>query len=327
MRGLILAAGLGERLRPLTSHRAKPAIEFLNMPMLAFPYHWLNTLPLTELTLNTHHLPDTVRHAAMHVVDPAIPMHFTHEPAILGSGGGIWNARYHLQGDDNFAVANGDGVVICEDYDVLERMADFHRDKDALATLLVCPLEGVGTRIPGVWTDSYGEITGFGKISPNAHSQCFHYASYMLLSKRIWDYLPEGSSNILYDVILPELARGERAYGYRVDNMRWFETGNAQDYLTATRECLELLREGGRLGQCLKNILSKHAPPYGQSSNLAQLQLRADSAEVASSADLKGFQVIGAGCRIGAYARLDSCVLLPSAKVGESEVRKSEIVV
>ncbi len=61
MRGLILSAGLGERLRPITLKKAKPAVEFLNIPMLGFPYYWLSTLGLSQLTLNTHYLPDSVR--------------------------------------------------------------------------------------------------------------------------------------------------------------------------------------------------------------------------------------------------------------------------
>src|SRR6185437_9353962 len=94
MRGLILSAGMGERLRPLTLTRAKPAIEFLNMPMLAYPYYWLDTVDLSNVVFNTHYLPETVRKAAMHVVRPECQTHFSHEDTILGSGGGIWNARF-----------------------------------------------------------------------------------------------------------------------------------------------------------------------------------------------------------------------------------------
>ena len=67
MRALILSAGTGERLRPLTLKRAKPAIEFLNMPMLAFPYYWLDSVSLSDVVFNTHYLPETVRQAAMQV--------------------------------------------------------------------------------------------------------------------------------------------------------------------------------------------------------------------------------------------------------------------
>jgi mannose-1-phosphate guanylyltransferase len=319
MRGLILSAGLGERLRPLTVKRAKPAIEFLNIPMLGFPYYWLNTLKLDALVFNTHHLPDSIRHAAMHVVSPNVPMFFSHEDTILGSGGGICKARPYLEGDASFAVANGDGVVLCEELDTLEQMAEFHAHKDALATFLVCPLEGVGTRLPGVWMDNTGEVAGFGKSSPVPYAECLHYASYMLLSKRIWDYLPEGSSNIIYDVIEPQIKKGERVYGYRVDNMRWFETGNAAEYLAATRQSLECLRDGGRLGDCARDIVTKLAPAFELHSDLSRLRLIADSAQIEDLSALQGFAVVGADCRVQSPSRLQDGVLLPGTSLNAGD--------
>ena len=319
MRALILSAGFGERLRPLTSARAKPALEFLNIPMLGFPYYWLKTLRLNELVLNTHHLPDSIRHAAMHVADPAIPLRFSHEDQILGSGGGIQHARVFLDSDADFMVANGDGVVLFEEHDTLEQMVAFHKRKKALATFLVCPLEGVGTRLPGVWMDNGGEVVGFGKTSPKNYAECYHYASYMVLSKRIWRHMPDGSSNILYDVIAPLLNDGEKVYGFKVDGMRWFETGNPAEYLNATQECLRLMSVPGRLGDSIRKIVAELSPSYGLHSDLPGLRLIADSAQIDPRASLSGFCVVGSNCRIEAGAHLENAVLLPQAKLAAEE--------
>lgn len=316
MRAIILSAGLGERLRPLTTVRAKPAIEFLNMPMLVFPFHWLDTLGLTEVTFNTHHLPETVRAAAMHVVPPEIPLHLTHEGSILGSGGGIWNARFHLQGEPHFAVANGDGVIVSEDLSMMQKMREWHERENALATFLVCPLEGVGTKIPGVWMDSRGDVKGFGKSAPAANLDCLHYASYMLLSERIWKLLPEGSSNIIYDVIEPALKKGEKVLAYRVETMRWFETGNATDYLSATEACLRSLAKGDPYGACLRAIVEKHLRDCTLTVDgmAGSLGLVHDSAKVASSARMKGFYVLGENSVIEEHAEVVNSVLLPGSR-------------
>lgn len=322
MRGLILSAGLGERLRPFTLTRAKPAIEFLNIPMLGFPYYWLNTLKLNQVSFNTHYLPESIRHAAMHVVDPAVPMYFSHEENILGSGGGIGFAKHLLEGD-HFVVANGDGVVLCEHKDTLEQMMDFHIRKNALATLLVCPLEGVGTRLPGVWMDNTGEVVNFGKAAKKNYSECFHYASYMIFSRRVWEYIPAGSSNILYDVLEPEIAHGEKVYGFRVDNMRWFETGNAEEYLAATKTCLELMHSNSALGRCALDIVATLAPH----SSFKGMSLISESADVSEDASLSGFTVIGDNARVESGAQLKDCVLLPNSVVGKRESVLGKILI
>lgn len=327
MRALILCAGLGERLRPLTLKRAKPAIEFLNMPMLAFPYYWLDTIDLSALVLNTHHLPDTIRHAAMQVVNPNCQLHLNHEEAILGSGGGIDNARFHLQWDRNFAVANGDGVVTFKRPDTIEQMLRFHERQNALATLLVCPLEGVGSQIPGVWMDKFAEVTNFGKTPRRDYLECFHYASFAFFSQRLWNYLPEGPSNILYDVLEPAIAQGEKVFGYRVGDMRWFETGNAADYLSSTERCLEFLKSGDDLGAPLKQMLDRFAPGYRERSNFAERRLIAPSSEVAGSAQLRGFTVIGADAQVGAEAKLENCVVLPGGQVTPAENFNRQIII
>lgn len=312
MRGLILSAGLGERLRPLTLKKAKPALEFLNLPMLAYPYYWLSTLGLSDVVFNTHYLPDSIRHAAMHVVKPEVRMHFSHEIEILGSGGGIWNARFDLMGDRHFVVANGDGVVLSHRKNLLKEMLEHHDWQNALCTILVCPLEGIGTKIPGVWFTGDGRVSHFGKDSKPG-TQCLHYASYMIFSDRIWEFLPEGSSNILYDVLQPLIAKGEKVIIHRADDLQWFETGNVSDYLAATKMTLGYIRDGHGLGQNAMDILDALAPTFRMRSDLSRMHLVADSAQVHEQVTLDGFAVVGADAELSANCHLKDSVVLPSA--------------
>jgi NDP-sugar pyrophosphorylase family protein len=325
MRALILAAGLGERLRPLTANRAKPAIDFLNMPMLAFPYHWLNTLGLSDVVFNTHHLPESIRHAAMHVVSPETRLHFSHEAEILGSGGGIWNARFDLMKDKTFGVANADGVILSPDPELMIKMREQHEFDHALATLLVCPLEGVGSKTPGVWCRDDGTVLGFGKTSPAAGATCWHYASYALFSDELWPLLPEGGSNILYDVLEPQIKKGARVRAFISRDLRWFETGNIPDFLTATREILEMIRDKSPLGRCALEIISEHARPFSLHSRLDRLTLIADSAEVNAATQLNGFVVIGENAKVAANSSLKNSVVLSGAAVS-GHVENSVII-
>jgi len=308
MRAIILSAGLGERLRPLTLKRAKPAIEFLNIPMLAFPYYWLDSVDVSHVVFNTHYLPETVKHAAMHVVSPTCGLHLSFEPEILGSGGGIGQAYVHLQWDKTFAVANADALVVFEELDTIEQMLHFHLKKDALATLLVCELDGVGQKYGGVWLDNSGEVSNFGKTPNKDYLRGLHFASIMFLSHRIWEYLPHGPSNILFDVLQPAIAQGEKVYGFIVDKMRWFETGNTADYLAATKACLEML---ARKDPGLLAILERFTPEFERQSKLKDLQLIASEASLSDNVNLQGFGVIGAD--IPPRCNLENVVILPGA--------------
>jgi NDP-sugar pyrophosphorylase family protein len=143
----------------------------------------------------------------------------------------------------------------------------------------------------------------------------------MILSKRIWDYLPEGSSNILYDVVEPRIAAGEKAYGFRVDNMKWYETGNAAEYLAATRDCLGLMRSAGGYGRCARDIVAKLAP----GSSLSEMHLIADNARIEGK--IEGFAVIGDDAVVEASARVGNSVLLPGTSVAPGSVIENQVLI
>ncbi|MGE4132684.1 MAG: sugar phosphate nucleotidyltransferase [Bdellovibrionales bacterium] len=314
MRGLILSAGLGERLRPLTLKKAKPAIEFLNAPMLAFPYFWLSSLELSDIVFNTHYLPDTVRHAAVHSVQPNVRLHFSHEEEILGSGGGIWKARFDLNDGNTFAVANGDGVILHPDREIFVKMKKEHESTGALATILVCPLPGVGKEIPGVWIQGQ-KVVGFGMSSPVTGAFCRHYASYMLFSPKLWSLLPDGRSNILYDVLVTAIDKGDLVRAFEVPDLIWYETGRVKDYLEATADCIRHLREGTPYGSTLEVLLQKHSVPFDQHSIPEKGLLIANSARVEEAVDFGGFVVVGDDVHLRSGTKVEDCVLLPGADV------------
>lgn len=326
MRILILSAGLGERLRPLTLKRAKPAVDFLNIPMLGFPFYWLNTLGAKDVVFNTHYLPETIRHAAMRVVPPETHLHFSHEEKILGSGGGIWQARFDLMSDRDFAVANGDGVMVAPRRELIKDMLEYHRFHQALVTLLACPFPGVGEKIPGAWVNEKSEVVNFGKQARPGATRCLHYASILILSDQIWSLLPDGESNILYDVLEPQIAKGAKVMAYQADDLRWFETGNIADYLKATRTCLEFLRDDSAYGRALVGIFDSIGPTYRMRSDFKQMRLIADSAIIHPGAEIRGFSVIGPNCEIPDRAQLTDCVVLSGARLTPGTHYENEVL-
>src|SRR4051812_5726608 len=105
MNALLLCAGLGTRFRPITDKIAKPTIPFLNVPLLGYSLAYLENAGLKNLVMNTHHLPDTIKATSKTLcADINYKTQFSHEPEILGSGGGIKNAENLLATTDDFIV-------------------------------------------------------------------------------------------------------------------------------------------------------------------------------------------------------------------------------
>src|ERR1041384_3138829 len=134
MRAMILAAGYGTRLWPLTIDRTKPAIPFMGRPLIGYVAEYLAGYGFDDIVVNLHHPPEFVRAplgggAAFGARFPSVE-----EPVILGTSGAIGNAR-HLLGGDAFVVING---KLATDIDLREAL-ETHRSTEALATLVLRP--------------------------------------------------------------------------------------------------------------------------------------------------------------------------------------------
>ena len=163
LRAMILAAGLGTRLRPLTDELPKPLVPVGDAPAVAHIAERLAAAGIGEAVLNTHHL-----HAAFteeRLARVPITLRIVHEREILGTGGGVANAA-HLLGDGDVLLWNGD---ILAELDVTALLAA-HRASGAVATLAVAPrTDGAGTvglgeggRVVRLRGERYGEELASG---------------------------------------------------------------------------------------------------------------------------------------------------------------------
>ena len=327
MRAMILAAGLGQRLRPHTEKCGKPALPFLNLPLICYPFFYLNKLGLSDLVINTHHTAESVRQASKKLGHPQI--HFSHEsPDLLGSGGGIKHAESLLKGEGNFLVANGDEVLIAP-----QGLQDFwnnHLNSKAIASLLLCRHLEVGTRFGGVWVDSQDRVKKFGKQPITSSLDGLHYTGFIALSDRVFDYLPQGqASNILYDALTKAIADGELVRGHFKQNT-WYETGNEADFLDASNNCLQHLANNDNCGRILKELhhhFGRVLIPVSsgvwigqnceihQSATIDGPALIGNNVKIGPSTHLKGFSVVGDKTLIGEGCILENCILGPLQKV------------
>jgi NDP-sugar pyrophosphorylase family protein len=237
MRAIILSAGYGTRLWPLTEDRTKPAIPILGQPLVGYVAEYVARYGCDEVVVNLHHQPHSVRRALGDGSKFGVKLYYVEEPEILGTSGALDNARSLLDGDI-FIVVNG---KIITDID-LHAAFETHRKRDALATLVLVP-NAACERFSVVETDD-GLLKGFGGMPKKEDftpgNPPLMFTGIHILEPRIFDYIPQGVfSDFVVDVYLKALAKGERIAAH-VAHESWYELSTIHRYLDIS---LRLLAE------------------------------------------------------------------------------------
>ena len=245
MRAIILAAGYGTRLWPLTADRTKPAIPFLGRPLVGYVAEYLGRYGCKDVIVNLHHRPDSVRAALGDGSRFGVHLEYVEEEIILGTSGAMDNARHLLEGETFFAV-NG---KIVTDIDLKEALAT-HRRMNALATLVL--LRNARRERFSIVETQDGLITAFGgmpaPISQNedenhGDNPPLMFTGIQILEPRVFDYIPRGVfSHSTTDVYPQAIAQGERIAAH-VATGRWYELSTIPRYLEIS---LAVLGDGGR---------------------------------------------------------------------------------
>ena len=234
---MILAAGYGTRLWPLTIDRTKPAIPFMGRPLIGYVAEYLARHGFDDIVVNLHHQPDSVRSALGDGSDYGVRFHYVEEPVILGTSGAIGNARGLLDDGDAFVVING---KLATDID-LGAALETHRRTEALATLVLRP-NPARERYSTVEVRD-GLVTGFGgyPASDNAGSAPgaaqnerdapLMFTGIQVLDPRVFEFIPPGVfSHSVTDVYAPAIARGDRVAAH-VSGGSWYELSTVRRYL------------------------------------------------------------------------------------------------
>ncbi|MBV9492353.1 MAG: NTP transferase domain-containing protein [Verrucomicrobia bacterium] len=229
-KAFILAAGLGTRLRPLTRVLPKPLLPLAGRPLLDFAWQHLRRCGVSRFALNGHHLaPALDAHAQRHRA-AGLDVQFFYEPALLGTGGALINAREWMA-DDPVLVHSGDVVT---DLD-LNALVDAHC-RDGSAVTLALRDTGFTPEVaydPG--TQRVLDLRGaLGRPSPAVHD----YANVMVLNGGALRSCAPGPRP-LAAVLVDLLQRGERVGGVLLNGGGWFNLGSRDEYVALHRLLLD----------------------------------------------------------------------------------------
>ena len=234
--GMVLCAGLGTRLRPLTARVAKPAVPVCGVPLVRFSLALLAGAGVHRAVLNVHHLPDAMAAAAAEAARTlGLELAVSREPVIAGTGGALREARPHLRGADAILLVNGDVLF---DVDLAAALAD-HRASGALATMVLLPMPP-GVRYAAVETDAGGAVRRIaGAFGPGGEALSpWHFSGVHVLSPALLDRVPAApfEQDINRHVYPPLMASG--AVRGRVVEGYWNDLGTPARYLEATFDVL-----------------------------------------------------------------------------------------
>lgn len=300
MRALILAAGLGTRLRPLTRLRAKAAIPVNGEPLVRRIARTLAARGFRDLVVNLHHLPATVTRLIGDGADLGVRVRYSWEHPVLGSAGGPRHALPLLVDGsrdprERFLLVNGDTLT---DADPGELARAHERAGDAVVTMAL---------IPNPRPDKYGgvlvegdRVTGFSR--PGTAERSYHFIGLQVAEARAFASLPDGQPIESVTKVYPRLlAENPRAIGAFISRAAFQDIGTPADYLATSVELAAT--EGDRLVSGAR--LDVHA-----SAALTDTSVW-DDVTIGPGARLEA-SIVCDGARVPAGARYVRCAILPA---------------
>jgi NDP-sugar pyrophosphorylase family protein len=307
---MILAAGLGVRMLPLTALVAKPVLPVLNRPLLHWTLERLRRSGVRDVLINTHYLPRSVRRAVADGRALGLRVTWSHEREILGTGGGPRAARRFF-GDSEALLVNGDAWF---DFD-LRALLRRHRESGALATLALRPNPDP-ERYGPVVTGPRGVIRSLAGLPQPAAGTLSLFTGVHILEPAILERLGPGPSDSVRDLYAPLVGEGERLLGVRVRGA-WYDFGVPSSYLASQMTLLRGLRGRGR------NLLDPQASVEpGARVESAVVGARA---RVARGAHVRG-SVLWDGVVVEPGARVERSVLATGVRVMAGERIVDQVV-
>jgi mannose-1-phosphate guanylyltransferase len=307
---VILAAGLGSRLRPLSYQVPKPLFPVLNQPLLGLIIFQLHTAGFRRIAVNTHHLAAEVKLYVESNSWPNLEIFLSYEPEILGTGGGLRNLAAFI-GELPFLVINAD---ILTDLDFAEIYRRYQ--PDALATMVLhdCP------RFNNIWTRKDGNIGAFGATptGPLPVAPPMAYTGVQVVSPRVLSLIPPKKFVSIIDTYRRAIADGDRVAATIQSGFYWHDIGTPQDYLEVHFDLWsqKIPRLNAFYPPITDPFLAQEVN-LGCNSTMAGRVCLGPGAQVGEGVYLKD-SVVWAGATIDPGVRLEGCIVGKNVRVRQS---------
>jgi len=240
MRAMILAAGLGTRLRPLTDHRPKALVEVAGYTLLEITLRRLRDFGIREVIVNVHHFADQVVDYLKKNDNFGMRIEVSREDALLDTGGGLKKAAWFFleraQADEPFLLHNVD-VLSTIDF---RRMVEFHKQNHALATLAMQKRETSRYLLFDEQNQLCGRRAGRDLapeiVRPSRETKALAFSGVHVISPRLLAMMTEDGIFSIIDCYLRLAGKGEKILAFRADEFYWRDLGKPENVAQAAQD-------------------------------------------------------------------------------------------
>lgn len=302
--GIVLAAGYGTRLQPLTDYIPKPMLPICNHPLLENIILKMFDNGVEKLAINTHHIPEKIEKFVSESAFSEKVMLF-HEPKILGIGGAIVNCGRILADGDFFVLHNGD---VLSDINISE-LIRYHLKYNPIITMVLT--NGTANKVLVSRDNNIIDIGDKLKPANSGGLKKFTYTGIAVFSHEIFNYLPKKPCFCsIIDAILTTISENPCSVkAYIPEKVYWNDIGTFFQYFKVHED-----------------VLISKSISLPNTLNTKKTYIKGKRSLVPKSAKLEGFVTIGSNCRIGSNAKIRNCIILDGAVIKDFDFRSYELI-
>lgn len=312
IRAMVMAAGAGTRLRPLTDELPKPMVPIANRPVLEYTLENLKRHGITDIIFNLHSHPELIR---KHFGDGSrwgVHIEYSPEPRLMGTAGGVRKASRFFLGK-TCLVMSGDGLT---DIDLTD-LVNFHRRSKSVATMALSEVDtkfdyGITLTNAGGRIQRFVEKPRWGEVFSNQVNTGIY-----VLEPSVIAAIPENKVVDFGHDVWPSLFKKKKPIFARLSSRYWCDVGNYGEYQRAQRDFLDRKVDFSLPGREIRRrVWAEEGAVIEKGAHISGPCLIGRNARIASGARVGPYVVIGHDAKVGSNASLRHCTLWDHVKVG-----------
>lgn len=307
VKAMIMAAGVGSRLEPLTKLVPKPLVPVANKPVMDILFENLAELGITDVICNTYYLAEQIisRYKNNNL---GINFNYVKEETLSGTAGGVKKCQFFFDKNSTFVVLSADGLSNAD----LEHGIEVHKKSNAIATIGIkqIPMKDV-PHFGVVVADNEGFITEFQeKPSIEQAKSNFINTGIYIFNYKIFDYIPENTFCDFAKNVFPKLLTEHAINTFEVKEY-WSDIGTISQYIQSMHDLFD------------KKCFFRHAQINKQKDGA---YISESSSKIDETVQFKGNSTIGNNCVIGKNCMIENCIIWDNVEIADG-VKLSDCVI